>query len=74
MVDTENKRVDPIVVKITWIELFETPNIQMHILAKLHEAGIPIKGICLFQGVERGTLTEEMSFDERVLVYTWREE
>lgn len=65
-----------ITVTISWNELTELPDpafIQMYILSRLRDAGMPIKGLFLFQGVERGTLTEEMDITDRAMAYTWSE-
>jgi hypothetical protein len=46
---------------------------QMNLLKRLRDAGIPIKGILLFQGLERGVLAEETDINGGLL-YTWSED
>jgi len=69
--------VKKIVCKISHLELITSTYadfIVMFILGKLRDAGIPVKGIFTFQGIERGTLNETRDFMSSDLLYTWTEE
>jgi hypothetical protein len=65
-----------ITVRISFLEITEFSDpafIQMRILSKLRDAGIPINGFFLFQGLKKGTLTEEFDLENKGMIYTWEE-
>jgi hypothetical protein len=49
-----------------------SPDMQeMYFLNKLKKAGIPVKGVLCFKGVETGVLKKSECFDTDEIIYTW---
>ena len=66
-----------ITVKITADELISQPSYhqeQWHIMRKMREAGIPLRGVMKWEGVTRGTLTYSRNPDTEEHCYIWRDE
>jgi hypothetical protein len=45
---------------------------QTMILGRLKKAGIPVRGILFFDGVESGTLEQEEDFQRNSYIFRWK--
>lgn len=68
--------MEPITVRINVSEIvrYRTPELwETFVMGKLREAGVPVKGVLLYGGIESGTLMRrDDPEDFGVTIYTWR--
>jgi len=68
------KEVRVRITKLEILELVHADTFEMYCIAALREAGIPVKGFFLFDGLLEGTLEREDIPYTGDVVFTWRHE
>jgi hypothetical protein len=68
---------EPIEVRISHADIADAKSmmvLEMRTLERLRRAGVPVKGVFAYSGLERGVITQYDDFETGDIVYRWKDD